>query len=435
MGNRLGSIVWVTRGLGNKAWCGMRVLMTAALRPSAMDVSLIPRLRERFGTVSDTGGWNNQFFLGDNGLTLAQLNHGSLKETIRRYGGVKLIYIDPPFWSDKNYHLPNMGRSDEKSLAYTDRWAGGLEQYLSMLRERIALMHSLLAEDGSIYVHCDWRATAHIRLMLEEIFGRENYINECIWLYKTGGMPRNHGYGRKHDTIHFVAKDVRRVIWNQQKEKSYLEHRYGFKNIELFEDKRGPYTMTSLRDVWDIPALRGNQPERVDYPTQKPEALLERIIASSSRPGDIVLDCFAGSGTTLAVAQRLGRRWIGLDQGEQAWGVTRKRLLGLGASFDFISELATPQLLRPKFEASNTSDRTTIRLKGVYDASTGLQLRLEEVDIWSIGTLDPRGSAQWLWHSYRTRQKGDLEIEASLPPVLGKIIMMVTDRVGRYGIG
>jgi adenine-specific DNA-methyltransferase len=135
------------------------------------------------------------------------------------------------------------------------------------------------------------------------------------------------GFGKKHDTIHFFSKVRASTIWNPQKEKSYLMHKYGFSNIEIFEDERGQYTLVNCRDVFDIPALRGNQPERVDYPTQKPEALLERIIQASSNEGDLVADFFCGSGTTLAVSEKLGRRWIGVDLGRYAIHTSRKRLI------------------------------------------------------------------------------------------------------------
>lgn len=166
-------------------------------------------------------------------------------------------------------------------------------------------------------------------MIATEHFGSSNLINEVIWLYKTGGMPEKLGWGRKHDNILFYTKNTEKARWNPQKEKSYLMHKYGFSNIEIFTDENGQYTLVNCRDVFDIPALRGNQPERVDFSTQEPEALLERIILASSNPSDLVADFFCGSGTTLAVAEKLGRRWIGCDLGRWAIHVTRKRLLSI----------------------------------------------------------------------------------------------------------
>lgn len=302
-----------------------------------------PRDRERAvqGSFFDEEGFvesahrddfRNRLIWGDNKLAL-----GALLNEFR--GKVKLIYIDPPFDVGANFKLgiqvgdDKEGVEKEQSLlegvAYRDTWGRGTESYLSMMSERITIAQQLLADDGSLFIHCDWRVTALLRLVIEEVFGRENYINECIWYYKTGGMPEKLGYGRKHDTIHFVAKNRAITKWNPQKVKSYLTHDYGFSNIELFTDENGTYSMVNVRDVWDIAALRGNQPERIDYPTQKPEELLERVLLGSTGDNDLVLDFFCGSGTTLAVAEKLGRKWIGVDLGRYAIHTTRKRLIGV----------------------------------------------------------------------------------------------------------
>ena len=277
-------------------------------------------------------GWKNKLIWGDNLLVM-----DSLLESFA--GKIDLIYIDPPFatGADFSFKAP-VGESGEEvskartiieEKAYRDTWGQGIDSYITMMYERLVLMRELLSDIGSIYVHCDWRTTSLLRLCLDEIFGGDNYINECIWFYKTGGMPEKLGYGRKHDTIHFISKNRSKSIWNMQKVKSYLSHNYGFSNIELFKDGGGTYSLVNIRDVWDIAALRGNQPEKVSYPTQKPEALLECIIKASSNEGSLVADFFCGSGTTAAVAEKLGRRWIACDLGR--WGVhtTRKRMLGI----------------------------------------------------------------------------------------------------------
>jgi site-specific DNA-methyltransferase (adenine-specific)/adenine-specific DNA-methyltransferase len=282
-------------------------------------------------------GWANKLIWGDNKLILSSLKNGPLREEIEAQGGLKLIYIDPPFdvGADFSMDIEIGGDTFTKKpnileeLAYRDTWGKGADSFIAMIYERLALMRDLLAEDGSIYVHCDWRVTPLVRLCMDDIFGPSNYINECIWLYKTGGMPEKLGYGRKHDTIHFSVRNRQKAIWNIQKEKSYLSHNYGFSNIELFSDDRGTYSLVNLRDVWDIAALRGNQPEKVAYPTQKPEALLERIIQASSNEGDLVADFFCGSGTMAAVAETLGRKWIVADLGKFAIHTTRKRMIGV----------------------------------------------------------------------------------------------------------
>ena len=286
------------------------------------------------GNEGDTfeDGWKNKLIWGDNLLVMGSL--------LGKFAGkVDLIYIDPLFatGADFSFETPIGDAGNhifkEQSIieekVYRDTWGSGNASYLGMMQKRPAIMKDLLSDNGSIYVHLDWRMAPFIRLLLDEIFGSENRINEIIWFYKTGGMPEKLGWGRKHDNLLFYAKMPSKARWNPQKEKSYLMHKYGFSNIEILSDEQGQYTLVNCRDVFDVPALRGNQPERVDYPTQKPEALLDRIIHASSNEGDIVADFFCGSGTTLAVAEKLNRRWIGCDLGR--WGIhtTRKRLLGI----------------------------------------------------------------------------------------------------------
>ncbi len=198
-----------------------------------------------------------------------------------------------------------------------------------MIYERLVLMRDLLAEDGSIYVHCDWRVTQFIRMVLDEIFGKDYFVNEVVWSYKSGGATKSR-YGRKHDTIHFYSK-TNDFIFNVPKEKSYNRDfkPYRFKNVEEFEDEIGWYTLVNARDVWSFDMVGRTSFERVHYPTQKPEALLERIIKASSNEGDLVADFFCGSGTTAAVAEKLGRKWIATDLGKFAIHTTRKRLIGV----------------------------------------------------------------------------------------------------------
>jgi DNA modification methylase len=297
-------------------------------REKARQLSLFDE--EAFHQRAHRDDWRNMLIWGDNKLVMA-----ALLEQFR--GKIDLIYIDPPFDVGADFTMQvQIGEEGEEvqkeqsileAVAYRDTWGRGTDSYLHMMYERLTLMRDLLSERGSIYVHCDYRVTALLRMLLDDVFSGDNYVNEVIWFYKTGGVPERLGFSKKHDSLHFYARVPQSATWNPIKEKSYLMHKYGFSNIEIFEDEQGQYTWVNCRDVWDVPALRGNQPERVDFPTQKPEALLERIIRASSNEGDLVADFFCGSGTTLAVAEKLGRRWIGVDLGRYAIHTTRKRLI------------------------------------------------------------------------------------------------------------
>ncbi len=282
----------------------------------------------------------NRLIWGDNLHVMRQIPSNS----------VDLIYIDPPFFSGRQYNVLWGDANEVRS--FNDIWEDGMPGYLTWLDARLYEMKRLLKDTGSIYVHCDWHASHYIKVELDKIFGYENFINEIIWFYKTGGMSKR-WLGRKHDTI-FAYSKSRSYKFNSQKEKSYLSHRYGFSNVDILEDERGPYTMVGMRDVWDIPALRGNQPEAIGYPTQKPEEIVERIIQISTDESDVVADFFIGGGTTLAVAQRLNRRWIGCDQSRVAIAVTAERL-----------KQGTAQ---PEISAIDVSD-FTVEHWGVYEAN------------------------------------------------------------------
>lgn len=254
----------------------------------------------------------NRLFWGDNLHVMRQLPSES----------IDLIYIDPPFFSGRNY---NVIFGDQNELrSFSDIWEGGLPGYLIWLNARLYEMKRLLKKTGSIVVHCDHHASHYIKVEMDKIFGHECFLNEIVWQYKTGGMSKR-WLGRKHDVLFaYVRSD--RYKFNPQKEKSYLSHKYGFSNIEIKQDDGGYYTEVGMRDVWDIAALRGNQPETIGYPTQKPEAILERLVHLFTDSGDVLADFFIGGGTTAAVAQRLGRRWIACDQSRVAVAITADRL-------------------------------------------------------------------------------------------------------------
>ena len=346
-------------------------------------------------------GWTNKLIWGDNKLILPSLKNGPLREEIEAQGGLKLIYIDPPFdvgadfsmdieiGGDKLTKKPNI----LEEIAYRDTWGQGADSFIAMIYERLFLMRDLLAEDGSIYVHCDWRMNSYIRLVLDEIFGPERFRNEIIWKRKTGRGITNKipvEYGVQTDTLLFFSKTNSTLFSTPVKplKQEYIDQFYrhedpdgrryriadlaspshrpnlkyeykGYKPpnkgwaISLSKMKewdaedrlyfpKSPHGRIqrkryldenkgeAVQNLWDdINIASAHSDERLDYPTQKPEALLERIIKASSNEGDLVADFFCGSGTTSAVAEKLGRKWIATDLGKFAIHTTRKRMIGV----------------------------------------------------------------------------------------------------------
>ncbi len=288
-------------------------------------------------SVDDRGrqlkGWTNKLIWGDNKLILSSLKNGPLREEIEKQGGLKLIYIDPPFDIGADFSMkieigeeaftknPNV----LEEIAYRDTWGKGVDSFIAMIYERLILMKDLLSQDGSIYVHCDWRVNALMRLALDEIFGRDNFRNEIVWGYRTGGISKNR-WPRKHDIL-LCYGISETTIHNPLTERIYYEKPF----FTTKQDENGNhYADVFIRDVWDdIKAVINVSKEQLHYPTQKPEALLERIISASTNEGDLVADFFCGSGTTAAVAERLARKWICADLGKFAIHTTRKRMICL----------------------------------------------------------------------------------------------------------
>ena len=304
-------------------------------------------------------GWTNKLIWGDNKLILSSLKNGPLREEIEKQGGLKLIYIDPPFDVGADFSMDIEIGDDTftkrpnilEEIAYRDTWGKGADSFIAMIYERLILMRDLLAEDGSIYVHCDYRVSGFIRLVLDEIFGKSALLNEIIWCFSQGAKSKRM-FGRKHNTIFSYTKvpegqifnaDAVRVEMKSGKEsfggrleidEDGRKYRlvYGTKNAQG-ETKYYKYYLDEGKipeDYWtDINSLQSGVSERIDYPTQKPEALLDRIIRASSNEGDLVADFFCGSGTTAAVAEKLGRKWIVSDLGKFAIHTTRKRMIGV----------------------------------------------------------------------------------------------------------
>ena len=278
------------------------------------------------------------------------LHHGDnltiLRERIAD-ASVDLVYLDPPFNSGQAYYAT--GRRDE-GPRFNDRWewdataivtacesvppavadvlralerivgAGSDVAYCAFLAPRLAQCARVLRPTGNLYLHVDVRMSHYLRLMLDALFGRANFRNEIAWAYRTGGAGKRN-FARKHDAILFYGASARAVFHPQ-----YERVRYRKPFFSAQRDEEGWYADVLLRDVWEIPAVINVSAERSGYPTQKPLALLERIVIASSSAGDVVLDPFCGSGTTLVAAQKNGRSWIGIDAAEAALQVAAQRL-------------------------------------------------------------------------------------------------------------
>jgi adenine specific DNA methylase Mod len=258
-------------------------------------------------------------------------------------GGINLIYVDPPFYSGSNYQasikIESPLLSDIpaiKPLVYDDRWEHGIEDYLTMLCARLYMMRDLLTEDGSIWVHLDWHVVHYVKILMDEIFGEKNFINEIIWQYKSGGTSKNH-FSRKHDTLLFYGKNPKPALAIPL-EKSYnREYKpYRFKGVKEYKDDLGWYTMVNMKDVWQIDMVGRTSGERTGYATQKPEALIQRILESCTKEGDLCADFFCGAGTLAATAQKMNRRWIACDMGPLAVAATEKRLTKDQGSFELL---------------------------------------------------------------------------------------------------
>jgi DNA modification methylase len=240
---------------------------------------------------------------------------------------IDLVYIDPPFNSQRDHVA--LSREKEKRH-FKDRFEN-VSAYLDYMKPRLLQIHRVLKPTGSFYYHCDWHASHYVKVLLDspKLFGYNNFQNEIVWLYKSGGASPAKRFSRKHDVILFYTK-TGNYTFNGLKEKSYNRDLkpYNFEGVEEHRDELGWYTTVGMKDYWEINMVGRTSHERLDYPTQKPEALLERIITAGSNEGDVVLDAFCGSGTTLAVAQRLKRKWIGIDISAAACRLARQRLKG-----------------------------------------------------------------------------------------------------------
>ena len=314
-------------------------------------------------------GWTNKLIWGDNKLILSSLKNGPLREEIEKQGGIKLIYIDPPFDVGADFSMDIEIGDDTftkkpnilEEIAYRDTWGKGADSFIAMIYERLILMRELLADDGSIYVHCDWRVTHLVRMALDEVFGANCFQNEIIWRKGSFFGPSNklRQFPKNHDTIYYFSKSIDNRAFSLPRE----DYKDSTLKQYKFEDEYGRYRLQELRDYTDTSISRFraegkiedtdqgeklkqylddkdgkvvetvwtdiNRLSKLMYPTEKPQKLLERIIKASSSEGDLVADFFAGSGTTAAVAEKLGRKWIATDLGKFAIHTTRKRMIGV----------------------------------------------------------------------------------------------------------
>ena len=325
-------------------WTGKRPYTSTQYYPA--------QLKESYGEPKD--GWMNKIFWGDN---LQVMSH-MLKEY---RGKIDLIYIDPPFDSKADYKkkikikgtnvLGDASSFEEKQ--YSDMWVN--DEYLQFMYERLTIMSQLLSEKGAIYIHCDWHKSAQLRCICDSIYGAENFRNEIVWCYRTSLRSSEKAFGRDHDIILFYSKSDKHKIHPDRKDFPVSEETikrwgaYADENgfvsnkhfagssstiIDTSDETKGFYINQGIpRDWWEVSAnvAKGNTDEVIagKYPTQKPELLIARIIKASSEPGDLIFDCFMGSGTTQTVAMKLGRRFIGADINLGAVQTTTKRLINV----------------------------------------------------------------------------------------------------------
>lgn len=303
----------------------------------------VPNIPNAFNAALDGGSWMNRLVYGDNLLTMQALLAGDPQTGLPSLRGkVNLIYIDPPFDSKADYRtkvvLPGLNLQQKPTVieqfAYADTWEEGTISYLKMIYKRLVLMKELLSSNGCIYVHIDWHVGPYVKTILDDIFGKENFVNEIVWSY-SWGIRTDSRWNRKHDTIYMYSKSAENIKFNanevleerQVSESTANRLKYKGALIKDGNKGRGDSELALPSDVWYIATINGMAKERLNYATQKPEALLERIIKASSNEGDLVCDFFGGSGTTAAVAERLGRRWITCDIGKPAALVMRKRFI------------------------------------------------------------------------------------------------------------
>lgn len=404
------------KGFPELRWTGKRPYRSTQYYPA--------QLRESYG--EEQNGWINKIFWGDNLQVMSHL----LKEY---RGKIDLIYIDPPFDSKADYkrkiEVKNVGKTTSDSSSFEEKQYGDIwtnDEYLQFMYERFTIMRDLLSETGCIYVHCDWHKVHHLRLIMDEVFGQDNFRNEIIWWYLWGGRGKTQ-WNSKHDNLLFYSKSGKWTFNYMDVLDDHTLMTEGSKNrlnyagamvttksesSEIPEDKVLP------SDTWYIATINAMAKEKANYPTQKPEKLLEKIIMASSNPGDLVFDCFMGSGTTQAVAMKLGRRFIGADINLGAVQTTTKRLLSVGKELEDnqTSMGSAADTKYTGFEVYNVNNydffRNPVEARDLLIAALEIQ-PFPQSDIWD-GELD--GRMVKIMPVNRIATKADLkELLANLP--------------------
>lgn len=405
------------KGFPELRWNGKRPYTSTQYFPA--------QLKETYGEPDDETGWINKIFWGDNLQVMSHL--------MKNYRGkIDLIYIDPPFDSKADYKkkidIKDIGKATSDSSSFEEKQYGDIwtnDEYLQFMYERLILMRELLSDSGTLYLHCDWHKSSYIRCILDEVFGRDNFIDEIVWGYEDIGSRAVKYFKRKHDNIFVYQKteSEKRVFNIMRKRLSEST----IKRYQAYFDDNGQISYQKLKDTnpgvfaklkgipedlsqpwldinngaplsdwWvDISALKNGFDEAMGYPTQKPEALIERIIKASSNPGDIVFDCFMGSGTTQAVAMKLGRRFIGADINLGAIQTTTKRLVSIANEINSAQQVFTDEEQVKKytsFEVYNVNNydffRNPIEAKNLIIDALEIQ-PFNEGNLWD-GELNGR---------------------------------------------
>lgn len=397
------------KGFPELRWTGKRPYRSTQYYPA--------QLRESYG--EEQNGWINKIFWGDNLQVMSHL----LKEY---RGKIDLIYIDPPFDSKADYKkkidVRGVGSTESDSSSFEEKQYGDIwtnDEYLQFMYERMILMRELLSETGSIVLHCDWHKVHHLRCIMDEVFGVDNFHNEIIYCYSGGGIPKTE-MPRKHDNLLWYSKHAEKwtfnTIYRPYSEGSIQRGRSACKgeNAKLREEG------TPLNDWWtDVKKITSpTDPEKLYYPTQKSEELITRILTMLSNPNDIVFDCFMGSGTTQAVAMKLGRRFIGADINLGAIQTTTKRLLSVAKELESSQNgiKSADDTKYTGFEVYNVNNydffRNPVEARDLLIAALEIQ-PFPQSDVWD-GELD--GRMVKIMPVNRIATKADLkELLANLP--------------------
>jgi DNA modification methylase len=390
------------------------------IRPASLEIDSIVYPQ---GAGYPDAAPENRLILGDNLAVMAATS-------LALRGRINLIYADPPFFTNRHYPM-RIGRGEDSrkpqewqlAEGYPDHWPN-IDAYLDMLYPRLKLMYDLLAPTGTLYLHLDWHADAYARLLLDEIFGAEHLLNEIVWVYH-GPSPIRSAFNRKHDVILAYTKgdgytfnvDQVRQPYHPTTVKTFASSRKaGFGKIPNLARGKVP------EDWWYFPVVARLHHERSGYPTQKPEALLERIILASSNPGDWVADFFCGSGTTAVVAERHGRKFIAVDASFRAIHTTHSRLV-VAASSPFLRMQIAGGI--PSIDEAQSNDLFSISLED--NLVRLITDRLEEVDYWEVDPAWDGKVFHSVYQAVRPHGKGRIPEQIAFPrhendPICARVV-------------